>query len=132
MKRPFASKRPIGPFAQMSNDSLDPEKWLVFDFEGEQWMVESGSIEMHELNIQEKLRQPAGPTGEIIIRFKEKEWKDGKLIKEYEDELPVTTIQIGMLDVIRFDDAVADVTDIVEEYINEQGGSYEDVYTADV
>lgn len=137
VERPFADKRSFGPFFFKDRNggggsSIEPEKRLIFKFEDEQWMIDSGSRDFHQSQLRGILRQPAGPTGKIIIRIKEKEWDDNKLVTEYEDEFPVTMLQIGMLDVIDFDDAVEAVIDIVSEYIEDNGGEYDEVYTTEV
>lgn len=132
MKRPLADKRPIGPFAQVKDDFIDPDKFLVFDFEGEDWMIKDR--ETHKLALKSRLRQPRGPTGEVIIRIKEKKWDDRELVKDYTDEgeFPVTMLQVAMLDVVDFDEAVDNITNIVKDYVKSQGGEASDVYTVSV
>ena len=126
MQRPLQSIRPLGPFIEFSNsDTLEPDKYLIFEFEDEQWMIEDR--EKHKFDIQRELRQPRGPTGDVIVRIKEKKWDGRTLVKEYEDEFPVSMLQIGMLDVIDFEEARSDVVDIVAEYVHDQGGEYDRV-----
>lgn len=132
MRRPLTRLRLIEPFAQV-NRGLEPDTTLVFDFEGEQWMINLDDSfddrEFHESHLRNKLRKPAGATGDVTIRIMEKVWDGRTLVKEYEGTYPVTRVDIEMVDVVDFDEAVGNVTDIVAEYIHEQGGDFSETYT---
>jgi len=132
MKRPFADKRPLGPFAQIEGNPTDPDFYIVFNFEPEDWIIDADNRDMHRSRLQSKLNKPAGPIGEPIIRVMEKQWDGQELVKEYEDELPVTMVQIPMTELItRQSEANKKVISIASDYIDSQGGEFEEVYSTE-
>jgi len=62
----------------------------------------------------------------------EKQWDGQELVKEYEDELPVTMVQIPMTELItRQSEANEKVISIASDYIDSQGGEFEEVYSTE-
>lgn len=131
MERPLSQLRPFGPFVSYSS-AIEPDYYIMFDFEPEQWMIDLDNRDMHKMDIEKILAQPAGSIEGVQIRYLEKLWDDRELVKEYEDTFPVSSVNVPMIELRRGQSEANDrVIELISEYIEDQGGEYENAYATD-